>query len=101
VSNQYRMHPDGSGMEQLTHYGTADLRATQPRSPPAVAGIVFTAVMPSRRCLWAIPAAGGEPLGLAQGGVYMQGAWQPRVPIAASPLPGTPSHVRIMPIAAD
>ena len=34
VSNLYRMHPDGSGMEQLTHYATEELRATQPRYTP-------------------------------------------------------------------
>ena len=34
VSNLYRMHPDGSGMEPLTHYVTEDLRATQPRYTP-------------------------------------------------------------------
>jgi Tol biopolymer transport system component len=34
VSNLYRMHPDGSRMEQLTHYRSDDFRATQPRYTP-------------------------------------------------------------------
>ena len=44
VSNLYRIHPDGSGIEQLTHYATEDLRATQPRYTPDGEWIVFTAV---------------------------------------------------------
>jgi len=80
VSNLYRMHPDGSGMEQLTHYATDDLRATQPRYTPDGRWIVVTAVTPSSRSLWAIPAAGGEPIVLAAGGAgggYTHGTWQP------------------------
>lgn len=77
VSNLYRMHPDGTGMEQLTHYDTDALRATQPRYTPDGQYIVFTAVTPSSRSLWAIPAEGGEPVVLAQGGIYTHGTWQP------------------------
>jgi Tol biopolymer transport system component len=77
VSNLYRMHPDGSGMEQLTHYETQDLRATQPRYTPDGKWIVFTAVKPESRSLWAIPAEGGEPIVLAPGGIYTHGTWQP------------------------
>ena len=62
VSNLYRMHPDGSGMEQLTHYETEDLRATQPRYTPDGAWIVFTAVDAKR------PAACGpsRPRGVSR-----------------------------------
>jgi Tol biopolymer transport system component len=77
VSNLYRMHPDGSGIEQLTHYDTEDLRATQPRYTPDGQYIVFTAVTPRTRSLWAIPAEGGEPVVLAPGGIYTHGTWQP------------------------
>ena len=77
VSNLYRMHPDGSGMEQLTHYTTEELRATQPRYTPDGQWIVFTSVTPEARSLWAIPAAGGEPIILAPGGIYTHGTWQP------------------------
>lgn len=80
VSNLYRMHPDGSGMEQLTHYDTKDLRATQPRYTPDGQYIAFTAVRPSTRSLWAIPAEGGEPILLAPGGIYTHGTWQPQPP---------------------
>ena len=84
VSNLYRVHPDGSGMEQLTHYAADDLRATQPRYTPDGRWIVFTAVTPSSRDLWAIPAEGGEPVVLAAGGVH--GTWQPQ-PAAGTPAP--------------
>jgi Tol biopolymer transport system component len=77
VSNLYRMHPDGSAMEQLTHYETEHLRATQPRYTPDGQWIVFTAVTPTSRNLWAIPSAGGEPIILTTRGVYTHGAWQP------------------------
>ena len=46
VSNLYRMHPDGLGMEQLTHYATEELRATQPRYTPMESG---SSSHPSRR----------------------------------------------------
>jgi Tol biopolymer transport system component len=71
------MRPDGSGMEQLTLYETEDLRATQPRYTPDGQWIVFTAVVPGSRSLWAIPAEGGEPIVLALGGFFTHGAWQP------------------------
>ena len=77
VSNLYRMHPDGSGMEPLTHYVTDDLRATQPRYTPDGAWIVFTAATRFTRGLWAIPAAGGEPIILTAANVYTHGTWQP------------------------
>ena len=78
VSNLYRMHPDGSGIEQLTYYETTDLRATQPRYTPGGQWIVFTAVTPASRDLWAIPAEGGEPVVLVAGdGFYTHGTWQP------------------------
>jgi Tol biopolymer transport system component len=77
VSNLYRMHPDGTGMEQLTDYPTDELRATQPRYTPDGRWIVVTAVTPSSRILWAIPAAGGEPSVLAGGVFATHGTWQP------------------------
>jgi Tol biopolymer transport system component len=80
VSNLFRMHPDGSGMEQLTHYETVGVRATQPRYTPDGQYIVFTAVRPSSRSLWAIPAEGGEPILLAHGGIFTHGTWQPQTP---------------------
>jgi TolB protein len=67
TSNLYRLHPDGSGMEQLTFNESTDLRATQPRYSPDGKWIIFTSVTPTSRSLWAIPAEGGEPVVLAQG----------------------------------
>ncbi|MFT4040747.1 MAG: hypothetical protein QM692_21380 [Thermomicrobiales bacterium] len=77
VSNVYRMHPDGSGVEQLTHYDTTMERATQPRYTPDGAWILFTHVTPGARSIWAIPAGGGEPVVIAPGGIYTHPAWQP------------------------
>jgi Tol biopolymer transport system component len=78
ISNLYRMHPDGTGMEQLTHYDTADVRATQPRYTPDGEWIILTAVKPSSRSLWVIPATGGEPIELTTSGIYTHGTWQPQ-----------------------
>jgi Tol biopolymer transport system component len=77
VSNLYRTHPDGSGMEQLTHYETGDLRATQPRYTPDGKWILFTAVTPTSRSLWVIPSGGGEPIVIVDGGIFTHGTWQP------------------------
>lgn len=78
VSNLYRIHPDGSGLEQLTEYDTEDLRATQPRYTPDGSSIVFTAVTPNKRVPWVIPAdGGGEPIAVAESGIYTHPAWQP------------------------
>ncbi len=86
VSNLYRMHPDGSGLEQLTHYGVDQLRATQPRYTPDGKWIVFTAVIPETgydrgqafRHLWAIPAGGGDAVLIAgDERIYTHGTWQP------------------------
>lgn len=77
VSNLYRIHPEGSGLQQLTTFETDELRATQPRYTPDGASIVFTAVTPSDRVPWVIPAGGGEPVAVAESGLYTHPAWQP------------------------
>lgn len=77
TSNLFRIHPDGSGKEQLTFNETTDLRATQPQYTPDGKWIIFTSVTPSSRSLWAIPSEGGEPVVIAPGGIYTHGTWQP------------------------
>jgi len=77
TSNLFRIHPDGSGMEQLTFNETTDLRSTQPHYTPDGKWIIFTSVTPSSRSLWVIPAQGGDPIVLAPGGIYTHGTWQP------------------------
>ena len=77
VSNLYRIRPDGTQLEQLTHYDSTDLRATIPRYTPDGNWIIFTAVSPDSRELWAIPADGGEPIVIASGGIRIHGVWQP------------------------
>lgn len=77
VSNLYRIHPDGTGMEQLTAYETDEVRATQPRYTPDGASIIFTSVTSGGRVPWLIPADGGDPIELIQFGLYTHPAWQP------------------------
>lgn len=77
VSNLFRMRPDGSGVEQLTHYADHLERATQPRYTSDGQWILFTHVTPQARSIWAIPAEGGEPVVIAPGGAYTHPAWQP------------------------
>jgi TolB protein len=76
-SNLYRVHPDGSGVEQLTHF-SGDQGGTQPSYTPDGTWIVFTEVTPESRNLWAIPSDGGDPVELVQGGIYTHGHWQPQ-----------------------
>jgi Tol biopolymer transport system component len=77
ISNLYRTHPDGTGLEQLTHYDTSATRATIPRYTPDGKWIMFTAVLPNSRELWAIPADGGDPIVIIAGGIQVHGMWQP------------------------
>jgi Tol biopolymer transport system component len=77
-SNLYRVHPDGSGVEQLTHFSGAVQGGTQPNYTPDGTWIVFTEVTPDSRNLWAIPSDGGDPVEIAQGGIYTHGHWQPQ-----------------------
>jgi Tol biopolymer transport system component len=77
ISNLYRMHPDGSGTEQLTFNEDTTQRATQPRYTPDGESIVFTAVVPSGRELWVMPAEGGEPTVVKEGGIHTHGTWPP------------------------
>ena len=78
ISNLYRMHPDGTGTEQLTFNEDTAQRATQPRYTPDGESIVFTAAVPAGRELWVMPATGGEPHVVAEGGIYTHGTWQPQ-----------------------
>ena len=81
ASNLYRIHPDGTGIEQLTIFETPDKRATMPRYTPDGKWILFTMVTPEARSLLAIPAAGGESIVIAQGrgspNNFTAGSWQP------------------------
>ena len=71
------MRPDGSEMEQLTFYETADIRPNEPRFTPDGKWIIFTVQVGHTRSLWVIPAEGGEPILIVQGGIYTRGVWQP------------------------
>jgi Tol biopolymer transport system component len=77
VSDLFRMHPDGSGVEQLTDFGDAEHRAGQPRYTPDGDWIIFTYKTETGLSLWALPAEGGDPVEIVAGGIYTHGAWQP------------------------
>jgi Tol biopolymer transport system component len=87
VSNLYRMHPDGTGTEQLTFNEDTTQRATQPRYTPDGESVVFTAVVPAGREIWVMPAAGGEPTVVAEGGIHTHPTWQPAPAALAARLP--------------
>ena len=76
-SNLYRMRPDGSGVEQLTHYRGSKVRAVQPRYTPDGSALVFTARTPNSLELWIMPATGGKPWVVENGGVHTHGTMQP------------------------
>jgi Tol biopolymer transport system component len=78
-SNLFLIRPDGSGLRPLTGY-VGDQRATQPRYTPDGRSIVFTAVSPTARELWIIPAAGGTTQRVTQGGIATHGTMQPEGP---------------------
>jgi TolB protein len=77
ISNLYRINPDGTGLEQITHYEDDTIRATQPRFTPDGEWIVFTADLADSRELWVMPAEGGEPIVVRPGGIHTHGTWQP------------------------
>jgi Tol biopolymer transport system component len=74
-SNLYRVHPDGTGLEQLTAY--TGVRATEPHYSPDGSWVVFVAVRPRHRMLWAIPADDGRPVVIAKKErIYTHPNWQ-------------------------
>ena len=75
-SNLFRIRPNGSGLQPLTSYA-GDERATQPRYVPDGRSIVFTAVTPTARELWILPASGGAPQRVTTGGIATHGTMQP------------------------
>jgi len=76
ASQIYRMHPDGSTIEQLTHLG--DVTATGPKYSPDGDWIIFSAGPPLEEDIWAIPAGGGDPVVVAdEGSDYVRPVWQP------------------------
>ena len=76
VSNLFRMHPDGSGVEPLTDYPDGLTRASQPRYSPDGTEILFTLVT-SDRDLAVIPAEGGAVEPITDGGIHTHGVLQP------------------------
>jgi Tol biopolymer transport system component len=78
VSNLYRISPDGSGLEQLTHEDSPAVRLAQPRYTPDGEALVVTGVTSAARELWILPFDGaGEPIVVSRGGIYTHGTWQP------------------------
>jgi Tol biopolymer transport system component len=77
-SQLYRMRPDGSGIEQLTHY--EDVRAFTPSYSPDGDWIIFSVfglTLPDgAHGLWVIPADGGDPAAIPDV-PGTDGHWQP------------------------
>lgn len=73
----YRMHPDGTGLQQLSHLPSA-VRATEPRYTPDGAWILFVAVNFYQRAIWAMPAEGGRRIVVAdKDAIYTHPTLQP------------------------
>lgn len=78
VSNLYRIHPDGSGLEQLTDEASPERRFTQPRFTPDGDRLVVTGVSARGRELWILPAdVDAKPIVVSPGGIYTHGTLQP------------------------
>ena len=63
----WRVHPDGSGLQQLTHVASAVDAAYRPRYSPDGRWILYTLVHGAAGELWAIPAEGGRPVRVLPG----------------------------------
>jgi Tol biopolymer transport system component len=73
----FRMHPDGSNIEQLTFFEDDTSIPSQPRYLPGGEWIIFSEFRPDGRLLHVIPAQGGHPIPLPMRGIYTHPAWQP------------------------
>jgi Tol biopolymer transport system component len=69
--------PTGTAIFTINVDGSDEHRLTNPEDfcgevdwSPGGKWIIFTAVTPSSRSLWVIPAKGGEPVVIAQGGIF-------------------------------
>jgi len=78
VSNLYTVHPDGTGLRQLTHSTTPNDRATQAHFTPD-GRIIYTRVTPAGRTLWLINADGSDASPIPANGerIRTHGDWQP------------------------
>ena len=77
VSNLYRIRFDGTELDQLTHYETDAVRATQPRVTPDGLDILYTSVTVDHRVPALMPVLGGEPIEVVQSGIYTHPVRQP------------------------
>jgi Tol biopolymer transport system component len=77
VSNLYRIRPDGTGLEQLTFFETDAERATQPRVTFDGVDILYTFVLADRRVPAVIRVTGGDPIEIAESGIYTHPVRQP------------------------
>jgi len=79
VSDLFKLRADGSGrVHRLTGYRSPTFRATKPRYSPDGRSILFTAVTPTSRELWLMPANGGAAKAITTGGIRVLGTLQPR-----------------------
>jgi Tol biopolymer transport system component len=83
ASNLYTMKADGSGLRQLTSYGTQDTRATQPRFTPDGTAIVYTQVEPGAFGTRTLAMMNADGTGARS--------------LTATPMPGTHPQLRPLP----
>ncbi|MFN8518896.1 MAG: hypothetical protein U0667_05790 [Chloroflexota bacterium] len=74
TANVFRMHPDGTGAEQLTFASGID-NAAQPRYTPDASSLLHTTWRPGRMASSVMSADGGEATIVAEDGWH--GTWQP------------------------
>jgi Tol biopolymer transport system component len=77
ISDLFLLSSEGGDPEPLTEYNSETQRATQPRYAPDGKRLVFTLETGSSRELWILPLDSGEPIAVAEGGIYTHGTWQP------------------------
>ncbi len=75
-SNLFRVHPDGTGVEQLTGF-TGEDRARQARYSPDGEWIIFRKEGHNSASLQAIPAEGGDPVPVGGISLPAHPDWQP------------------------
>ena len=63
----WRIHPDGSGLEQLTTIDTNGSSLHRPRYTPDGAWVLFSVETEATDRLWAVPAAGGAAIEVLPG----------------------------------
>jgi Tol biopolymer transport system component len=63
----WRVGADGGGLARLTYVATASQATWQPRFSPDGQWVLFSLISRSGSAIWAVPAAGGDPVAVLPG----------------------------------